>query len=43
MDTYTWEEIFDLVDAYYKAVENEDEETMVHISNVLPDFISLDC
>lgn len=39
MDTFTWKEILDLLKAYNKAIEAEDEETIIHISNILPDEI----
>ena len=37
--TITFEEVISLIKAYQAAVEREDEETMLHISNVLPDEI----
>lgn len=40
MDTkITWEEVVSLIKAYKAAEENDDMETLVHVSNVLPDEI----
>ena len=35
----TWNEVLELLAAYNKAVEEEDEESIVHICNVLPEEI----
>ena len=43
MATYNWnctfEEVVDLLKAWKKAYDEDDEETMIHIENVLPDNI----
>ena len=38
---YSWEEIVNLLKAYKRAVEADNEEDIVHITNVLPDEIQI--
>lgn len=37
----TWNEILDLLQSYATAAKEDDDETMMHIENVLPDEIHL--
>ena len=39
MATYTWDEIINLLKTLKEAEENDDVETIAHITNVLPDEI----
>lgn len=39
MSNYTFEEISDLMESWKAAFEAGDDETMMHIENVLPDNI----
>ena len=38
----TWEEAIDLLKAYNKAMEEEDEETAMRIANVFPDDVNIE-
>lgn len=37
----TWNEILDLLKSYSIAKKEDDDETMMHIENILPDEIHL--
>lgn len=38
---FSWKEIMDLLKAYKRAIEADNEEDIVHITNVLPDEIQI--